>query len=290
MNDIFHLIRRIPRGRLKTFADQKYFAYRMANAQQRRLPGFLIIGAQRSGTTSLFETLGQHPQLIASFWKEIHYFSGGSQKEDRFEKGELWYRAHFALERDLSAGDMTFEATPLYLFHPLVAERIFNLLPAIKLVAILRNPTERAISHYFMTRRKKHEALPMLEVFQRDEQELLAQPLTNSHDKEDFQFLRFSYKGRGLYHDQLERYYQFFPKQRILLLKSEDFFASPRESLRRVFEFLGVDADYRVADLATRNEGKEKGEVPDAVRKYLDDFYRPHNQALYELTGIDFGW
>ncbi len=289
MENLLHLIRRIRRGPLRRFAYKKYFNYRLFTAGKRCLPDFLIIGTERGGSTSMFEMLDQHPQLSASFWKEIDYFTGGFHKEDDYQKGELWYRAHFPLKRDMRAGNMTFEGTPRYLFHAAAPERIFNLLPNVKMIALLRNPSERAISHYFMSRRKNHEPLPMLEALQRDEQELLAQPLADPRYKQDYRFQRDSYKGRGLYYEQLKRYLQFFSREQILLLKSEDFFSDVGKTLQTVFEFLGVDSGFRIPDAAPRNTGKEKGEVPAQVRKYLDDFYRPHNQALYELTGIDFG-
>jgi len=290
MENLVHLIRRIKYRPLREFAVRRNFAYRTATAGKRRLPDFLIIGTERGGSTSLYETLDQHPQLVASAWKEIHYFTGGSKKADNYEKGEAWYRAHFPLKRDLPAETKTFEATPLYLYHPLCAERIFNLLPAGKLIAILRNPTERAISHYFMNKRKGHETLPMLEAFQREEHESPARAPKKKEYRSDYLLLRDDYTSRGLYAEQLQRYLKFFPSQQILLLSSEEFFKNPHTSLRQAFEFLDVDPNFQVKDVAPRNRGKEKGEVPAEARKYLDDYFRPHNQALYELTGKDFGW
>lgn len=275
---------------LRTIVRRIYFQYLRATWRQRALPDFLIIGAQRSGTTAFFDYLSQHPQLAPSFHKEIHFFDGGSKKEDTFKKGEAWYRSHFPRRRDVPEKALVFEATPLYIFHPLAAARIANLLPSAKLIAILRNPSERALSHYFAARGKNLDAAPMLEAFQRDEQRLLEMPANNPRRKGDHLFLRDSYKSRGHYAEQLRRYLQYFQKEQMLLLASEDLFRDTQATLRATFEFLGVDSDFQIPDLRPRSRGWPKEEVPAEVRKYLDDYFRPHNQALYELTGRDFGW
>ena len=116
----------------------------------RALPDFVIIGAQKSGTSSLYRYLAQHPQVRECVLKEVHYFDGGLEDGiDTYALGPSWYRSHFPLKREMTPGLQTFEASPLYLLHPLVAERIAGLMPQAKLVAMLRDPTERALSHYF---------------------------------------------------------------------------------------------------------------------------------------------
>jgi hypothetical protein len=287
---INRLLRHILPGRLREFSRRKSFEYREATWRDRPMPDFLIIGAQRSGTSSLYEYLREHPQLVSSsLKKEIHFFDSGAQKAtDNYEKGESWYRAHFPRKQHLAAESKIFEATPLYLFHPLVPERIFKLAPETKLIALLRNPTDRAISHYFMTRRKNHEDLPMLEAFRQEEERL--KKVLKGQDYKNEIFVRYTYKSRGRYREQVDRYLQYFPMQQILLLRSEEFFSDPHETLRQVFDFVGVDAGYKVGDVAPRNIGRSKSEIPGAVNDYLNEYFRPHNQALYELTKINFGW
>ncbi len=129
--------------------DARMFVRRLG-AGRRVLPDFLVIGAQKSGTSSLFRYLDQHPQVRGSVPKEVHYFSGGfAPAPDAYARGEGWYRAHFPKKAAMGQGVRAFEATPLYLLHPLAAGRIHALMPAVKLVAVLRNPTDRALSHYF---------------------------------------------------------------------------------------------------------------------------------------------
>src|SRR5690242_8679107 len=103
-------------------------------------PHFLIIGAQRCGTTSLFEYLANHPEIVPPSVKKIHFF------DSEYEKGEAWYRARFPV---LENGFITGEATPYYLFHPRVPKRVRNWNPNVKLIVLLRNPVDRAYSHFY---------------------------------------------------------------------------------------------------------------------------------------------
>lgn len=167
--------------------------YRRASSRYRKLPDFLIIGAQKSGTSSLFHYLGQHPALRPAFRKEVHYFDGG------LKNGESWYRSHFCL--DSPGGHQAvkaFEASPLYLFHPLAARRIHDRIPGMKLVVVLRNPVERAISQYFHSRRHGRESLPLMEALQQEDERLAA--AIRNENYEDESFIHHSYKRRGLYH------------------------------------------------------------------------------------------
>ena len=257
--------------------------------EQRALPDFIIIGAQKSGTSSLFFYLAQHPQLVKSCVKEVHFFDGGIKPGiDNFAKGEAWYRAHFPLRKDLMATRKTFEASPFYIFNPPAPGRIANLLPDVKIIALLRNPVERAISQYFQERRRNREPLQITEAVMQEETRL--EPAIKREDYNSTTFMYHSYKSRGLYKQQLERYFEHFRRQQILLIKSEDFFKNTNGILRQVFEFIGVAPDFTVANLTPRNFAKPKSTVPAEVSEYLKRYFLPHNQALYELVGRDFGW
>jgi hypothetical protein len=275
--------------RLKTTARRLIRQYRETSWRLRPLPDFIIVGAQKSGTTSLYSCLGQHPQIFPPSRKEVHYFDGGRHPgTDNFGKGEKWYRAHFPLRMRMSAGARTFEASPLYMFNPVVPERIFNVIPGARLIAVLRNPTERAISHYFHEKRQGRESLPVMEAMQQEEQRL--GPAIASKDYSSVTFIHYSYKHRGLYREQLERFFSFFPRQQVLVLSSEEFFGEPDNALRKVFDFVGVDTGFRVATQRLRNAGSNKSEVSPDVYNYLNDYFSPHNEALYELLGEHYGW
>jgi hypothetical protein len=253
------------------------------------LPDFIIIGAQKAGTSSLFAYLSQHPQLLQSVVKEVHFFDGGlNYNVDNYEKGEAWYRAHFPLTKKLIAHSKTFEVSPLYIFNPLTPKRIFDLIPEVKIIALLRNPTERAISHYFHEKRKGRESLPIFEALQAEERRL--ESILNNKDYKNEIFRYYSYKLRGLYKLQIERYLNFFPMNQILVLSSEKFFSEPDNTLRQVFEFIGVDTEFKVKDLRPRGVGKNKRKIHTDIRQYLNDYFWPHNQALYRIIGKNFEW
>lgn len=263
--------------------------YRRLTWRERVLPDFIIIGAQKAGTTSLFSYLAQHPDLYPSHRKEVHFFDGGiNPRRDNFRRGQRWYRAHFPRMQELGPAGKTFEASPSYLFNPLVPERIHDLIPDVRLIALLRDPVERAISHYFHERRKGRETLPIMEAMQAEEERL--EPAMQAQDYKSDVFRRCSYKSRGIYHRQLERYLARFPRENLLVLDSDELFRAPTEAIRQVLGFVGVDPDVGVPDLEPRNVGSNRSHVEPAVYEYLTEFFRPHNQALYERLGRDFGW
>lgn len=263
--------------------------YRQLMWSQRVLPDFIILGAQKAGTTSLHAYLSQHPQLVPSSRKEVHFFSGGLDPEvDKYEKGLAWYRSHFPPKGTLGPEQKTFEASPLYLFNPLAPGRMAEHAPHVKLIAVLRNPTERAVSHYFHEKRKGREPLPIAEALRAEEGRL--EPILQQEDYKNDVFIHHSYKSRGLYKQQLERYLEHFRREQLLVINSDELFARPPCVLKRVFDFLEVDAGFRVADLSPSNVGTNKNSVGSEVYRYLNDFFRPHNHALYDLLGTSYNW
>jgi len=265
--------------------------FRMLNWEKRSLPEFIIIGAQKSGTSSLYAYLSQHPQIQSGFLKEVHFFDGGlNPRVDTFKKGERWYRSHFPLNNKLQGGKKTFEATPEYLFNPLVPERIAQLLPGVKLIVCLRNPTERAISHYFHERKKRMdlEKLPILKALKAEEQRL-EECIANKNYKSEA-FIHYSYKSRGLYKEQISRYYEYFDKEDILIIDSEELFNETKRVLKDVFRFVGVNPDIEIDDIRVRGRGSNKKKVAQIVYDYLDDYFQPHHQPLFEMLGREFDW
>jgi hypothetical protein len=282
-------LRKLAKRWVKKPALELVWNYRQATCHSRSLPDFIIIGAQKSGTSSLFAYLAQHPQLLPSWTKEVHFFDGGLKPHtDHYAKGECWYRAHFPIKDNMSIHARTFEASPFYIFNPLTPKRIFDLAPEVKLVAVLRNPTERAISQYFHEKRKGSEPLSLREALQAEEQRL--KPFIEKQDYNNRIVKNCSYKSRGLYRQQLERFLEYFPMQQLLVLSSEEFFSEPGNTLRKVFEFTGVDTEFRVKKLRPHNVARNKNNIDPEVYSYLNNYYLPYNKELYELLGKDFGW
>jgi len=270
----------------------------MRSARLRTLPDFLIIGTQRGGTSSLFIYLARHPCVLRSLRKETEYFSR------RYALGPEWYRAHFpirsvaAWRRWRGGRPLTFEATPDYLFHPYAAERARDVVPEAKLIVLLRDPVERAVSHYRHMVRLGFETLPFREAIEvearrtaADLEALRRDPLHQARD-----LLRFSYVARGRYAEQLERWMEVFPRDRFLIVRSEDLFRDPGAVYERVITFLGlplwrprVFPNVTVARAKTSSLPPFAEVTPDA-RARLREAFAPHDERLYALIGRDFGW
>jgi hypothetical protein len=273
----------------KIVVHRSILRYHQADWRNRYLPDFIIIGAQKSGTSSLYYYLSQHPHLRPSYKKEVHFFDGGLDPNvDNFNKGQAWYRSHFPLKWNTSNNQKVFEASPLYIFNPLAPQRISELIPEVKLIAILRNPMERAISHYFHEIKRGRESLPVMEALQAEEERLI--PVIDKQDYKNDIFIHHSYKSRGLYHEQIKRYLDYFPMSNILVINSETLFTQPDDTLRRIFQFVGIDTAFTVKDLKPRNVGSNKTKIDPGVHEYLEDYFLFHNQKLYELIGKNYGW
>jgi hypothetical protein len=261
-------------------------AYRRTTSHPGSLPHFMILGAQKSGTTSLFDYLGQHPQIVRCLVKEVHFF------DTRYERGQGWYRSHFPALNEGPPGAVVGEASPYYLCHPHAPRRIRALLPRVKLIAILRNPTERAISHYFHEVRKRRETLPILDALRAEDERIGPEWIRMRQDGSYYSRIHrsFSYKQRGIYVDQLERYWEHFDREQLLVLNSDKLFTEPHDTLRQIYEFIGVEPDFLCEDVTARNVGANRTSVPTSVYDTLDRFFRPHNRRLFERIGQDFGW
>lgn len=264
---------------------KKYYAL---TAVFRPLPNFIIIGAQKAGTTSLFHYICQHPQVFANNSKEIHFF------DRHHQLGANWYRSHFPLAGRLQPGRRSRmgEATPYYLCHPHAPGRIAALLPKVKLIAVLRHPVERAISHYFHEKKKGREHLPILEAMQREEERCAGEWQRMLEDASYFSQTHqsFSYKQRGIYIEQLQRYWKFFSKEQIFIVESSRLFSKPQAVLKQVFNFLEIDSSIVIQDVAVKNANPTKKAAEPEVYAYLKQFFAPHNEMLQNALGQDFGW
>jgi hypothetical protein len=257
---------------------------RLLTGPFRLTPSFIIVGGQRCGTTSLYNYLTQHPCIVPAIRKEIHFF------DFHYSKGLSWYRAHFPTRsyacyvEHLRRGRVICgEASPYYLFHPAVPRRIFSLLPTVKLIVLLRNPVERAYSHYQHERRMGHEPLSF-------EEALDAEPVRLHGEKErllveenyqSFNYQHYSYTARGMYADQLQNWASAFPQNQLLILQSEKFLADTGACLKTIANFLGVP-EWEPRDLRKYNQA-EYPKMDASLRRRLLDHFESHNDRLYRL-------
>ena len=261
---------------------------RRLNAIDRVTPDFIIVGAQKAGTTSLFRYLATHPNIKAPFkTKEIHFFDGGLDEVDNYKKGLSWYKSHFPKKSKME-NKITFEASPLYLFHPEAPFRIKKVLPDVKIIILLRNPIDRTISHYFHEKRKNREKLPIEEALKYEESRI--EKSLKNNDYKSKEFLRYTYKTRSKYYYQIKRYLDLFPEKNILILKSENLFNHPIETLNKVQNFLNIDSFNSFDNLTAKNVGNYNANLPSGLYDYLENYFKPFNLKLKMLIGEEFKW
>jgi len=266
-------------------------ASRRLTSPLRVLPDFLVIGAAKCGTSSLYSHLVTHPAIAPALKKEIYFF------DHAFERGLGHYRSQFptVLEKrrceNSGAGAFrTGEATPCYLFHPHVPRRVAATLPGARLIVLLRNPVDRAYSHYNMTRRMLFEDLSFEDAIDREPARVAGELERMTEDENYFSYRRwhFSYLGRGRYAEQLERWLACFPREQLLILTSGDLFAAPAESYREIMAHLGLPAWQPAANHRTNFIPYPR--MSPETRQRLVEYFAPHNQRLYELLGREFDW
>jgi hypothetical protein len=258
----------------------------------RVLPQFLIIGAQKGGTSSLYNYLTAHPAVVRAATKEIHYF------DINHHRGPGWYRGHFPtrrrmaqLDRRLGVPAMTGEASPYYLFHPRVPERVRALLPDARLIVLLRDPVERAVSHHNHELIDGFETLDLAAAIEAEPRRLAgeAQRLACGDGRAaSFSHQHQGYLSRGRYAEQLERWFGVFARERFFIADSRELFEDPAGLTARALAFLGLpEHELPGYDVAG---ARPHAELDLELRQRLREYFAPHNQRLYALLGMDFGW
>jgi len=244
--------------------------------EQVQRPNFIVIGVHKGGTTSLYNYLIQHPQIIPPIKKEMDFWSW------KFNRSINWYLAHFP---GIPEGKnlLTGEASPSYFDHPNTARRIYEFFPKIKLLILLRNPVDRAISQYHQWLRLNWENRSLEEAIESDLEKLRKAP-----EKVNYWMKELNYLARGVYVEFLKEWMSLFPREQFLILKSEDFYAHPEASMQKVLTFLDLP-EYKLLDYKNYNAGKYS-QIDPLMRKSLSNYFRIHNERLEEYLGIKFNW
>jgi hypothetical protein len=282
--------RRLPRP-VRDGIRAGWAGFAVVTSRARLLPDFVIIGTQRGGTTSLYRYLTRHPGVRPAITKELRYF------DLNYARGPKWYRSRFpsawyrdALRRVRGSGFLTGESSPDYMFHPLASARVAATVPGARLIVLLRNPVDRAYSHYWHQVNRGFETLSFEEAVAREPERLgdgLQRIAGDDLDRE-FERHHHSYLARGAYADQIERWLDRFPPGQLLVARSEDFFSDPADTFRRVTDFLGLER-WEPSRYERYNTFTE-GTMPERVRARLVEHFRPHNERLRLLLDRDFGW
>lgn len=270
--------------------------YGQITSDLRAAPDFIIIGAKRGGTTSLYNYLLEHPSISPLFpgrqhIKGTHYF------DSEFSRGARWYRSHFPVEitgrhlaRPWIPFPITGEASPYYLFHPLAAQRLARDVPDVRIIVSLRDPVERAYSHY--KERVRHGAEPLS--FEQaldaeparlsgEAERIVREPTYRSQAHEDH-----SYLAQGRYLDILPRWFELFPHEQFYIVVSEEFYADLDRVVNDVWSFLGL-APGRLRSRKRYNYFPAP-EIRSATRRRLEAEFAKHNSELELMLGRPLPW
>ncbi|HEX7004634.1 MAG TPA: sulfotransferase domain-containing protein [Trueperaceae bacterium] len=273
------------RGRLNRVARRLDRPLRTITSGARMLPSVLLIGSQKAGSTSLYRYILEHPRMLPPARKEIGFF------DIYFAEGLDWYRSRFPLERPWPAA--TLEASTGYFDYPHAPRHIAQTLPDVRLILLVRDPVERAFSHYLHTVRMGHEPLGFEDALAAEETRTGALLARMEEDPSFYarEINYYSYLRRGRYAEHLEGWYRYFPRERLLVLQTEELAANPEGVLEKVWEFLGVPP-HRPKRFERHNsapQGKRAGMAP-ATRKRLEEYFAPHNRRLEQLLDLQLGW
>lgn len=257
-------------------------------ASARMLPSFLVVGAQRCGTTTLYRLLSEHPQVVRPIAaKGIGFF------DLNHDRGMRWYRGHFPVERLARArngpGAVTFESSGYYCFHPAAAQRIRTDLPGVRVVMMVRDPVERAWSAYKHERARGFESLSFSEALSAEpdrlrgeEDRLLADPRYRSEHHR-----HHAYLGRGRYAEQVERLRDELGGGSVLVVDADRFFAEPVAEFDRITDWLGLA---RSSPEAVKQWNARPGDLDPGIRSELEAYFEPHDRRLAELVGWTPSW
>lgn len=254
----------------------------------RMLPDVLLVGASRCGTTSLHRALLTHPAMVPPVWRKgVHYF------DVNYGRGRAWYRSHFPLralaERraaDVPGGPLGFESAGYYMHHPAAPERIAETLPGVRLVVMLRDPVERAFSAFKHEHARGFEPVSVFEEALELEPERLrgeVERLRNDVDYVSRAHRHQSYVDRGQYAEQVQVLFDRFGRDRVHVLFSEDFFATPEPVYERLLEFLRLPIVH--APAYEQHNARRSSAMSEATRDRLTRHFEPHDQALADLLG-----
>lgn len=258
----------------------------------RLKPDFVIIGYHKCGTTSFYDYLCQHHNIGHASRKEIHYF------DLAYWRGSGWYRTYFPtiftkrkIEKRTKHRFITGEASPLYVIHPFVPARIYELVPKVKIIILLRNPVDRAYSHYQHAYLADQESATFEETITEDDNRwnIFSKQLSNDeiHDY-DVKYIKTPYVSFGKYIEHIKSWYETFPKEQILVLKLEDLENNLHNTLKRTFQFLDLP-NFTIQDTDKKNV-REYDKMEPKIRNLLIDYYRPYNKKLEEFLEMRLNW
>lgn len=277
-------LRTIARSGLRTM----HTSIGQLSAPLRIEPTFIIAGAQRCATTSLYRMLSQHPDVNGpAMNKGIHYFDTAS----RFKNGMKFYRGHFPMIRPGGTSrKITGEGSPYYMFHPLAIPRIAASLPQAKIIIMLRDPVERAFSAYKQERTRGFENMTFDDALAAEERRLEGeeQRIITDESYQSFSHQHHAYVSRGRYAAQLERAFAAMGRENVLVIDADDFLAPGLPQWSALTNYLGISAWGPEDVLHSNSRPSEK--MPDKTRAWLEQQFTDDDEKLEVLLGAKPSW
>lgn len=276
---------------LYSLSKKIHLAYCKISYPLHILPNFLIIGTPKSATTALFQYLLQHPSIFPPLTKQIHFF-------DRYyDRGIPWYKICFPYRwqkftrQKISKGNfVTGEATVHYMLHPLAPKRIAKILPNVKLIVMLRNPIDRAYSHYQMEYTNKNEVLLFEEALKTEPEwsRVEFEKMANDENYDSLKYPHRAYLSTGYYAQHLKRWFEYFPRNQFLIINNEEFLSDISKGYNQVLSFLDLE-NFDLPEYK-KIHGRKYEKMKIETREKLIEHYKPYNKELYDLLGKNFGW
>lgn len=254
----------------------------------RVLPDFFVIGPGRTGTTSLYHYLDQHPSLSKSAYDELGFF------DVNFHLGLHWYRSLFpsifTKYRIKSKTNffMTYDVSPSYVRRPWNARRIKNLFPNTKLIVVLRNPVDKTFSHYKLLSKTIGKVQPFEEIIKEEINNISKWNVDSKDDNYFATKVEKSILARGFYAEQLSIWFELFSKNQILIVSSEKLLSDTKNTMNDIFQFLNLP-QFEIPNTEKVNVSPPSKMNPD-TRKLLIDYFKPYNKILYEFLNMTFNW
>lgn len=255
-------------------------------APLRLMPNYVIAGAQRAGTTSLYKYLVQHPAVgKVRLGKGVHYF-------DTNAAAPLgWYKAHFPIDPDripLWNGPKTVgEGSPYYMFHPAVPGRLKAAIDDLRVIVILRDPVERAHSQWVHESARGYETLPFMEALEAEGDRLAGQEALLIADEAatSFSHQHHSYAARGQYAGQVQRLWDTFGQDHVLVIPAQEMFADPHTVYARTLDFLGLPAHRATYEV---HNARSYQKIDSDAEAFLNARFAESNERLVEMLGAEF--
>lgn len=279
--------------RLKSVGKSGLRAAGVLTSPLRGLPDYLIIGAKRCGTTSMSTYLQSHPGVAPLFpraqhVKGVHYF------DRQFSRGPAWYRSFFPVgsRRPRARRQLAGEASPYYLVHPYAAARAAQVVPHARILLQVREPAGRAWSQYRDEVKVGNETLPFAQALAAEPARMAPERARMAADEHYYSPVHehLSYLEQSRYADALARWLEHFPREQVLVVRSEDLFERPEPTFRTVTDFLGLEPFVPPQGFRQHNASPAPSDGPDPALTALRTSFAPANEALAALLGWSASW